>query len=111
MSDAFAQAAAALAEFRADPANLARVGTVAREMAGALASGGKILACGNGGSLCDAMHLRELTGRFRDDPWRPLAAVACTIPAHHLHRQRLRVRARLCPMGAGSGPAAMCWWS
>lgn len=82
MSDAFAQAAAALAEFRADPANLARVGTVAREMAGALASGGKILACGNGGSLCDAMHFcEELTGRFRDDR-APLAAVACTDPGH-----------------------------
>jgi len=31
-------------------------------------SGGKILACGNGGSHCDAMHFaEELTGRYREN--------------------------------------------
>jgi len=30
--------------------------------------GGKVFSCGNGGSLCDAMHFaEELTGRFRRD--------------------------------------------
>lgn len=40
------------------------------------------MACGNGGSLCDAAHFaEELTGRFRAD--RPaLAALALTDPAH-----------------------------
>jgi D-sedoheptulose 7-phosphate isomerase len=33
-----------------------------------LKGGGKILACGNGGSACDAQHLvAELVGRFRDE--------------------------------------------
>lgn len=31
-------------------------------------SGGKVYACGNGGSMCDAMHFaEELTGRYRLD--------------------------------------------
>jgi len=31
-------------------------------------SGGKIMSCGNGGSMCDAMHFaEELTGRFREN--------------------------------------------
>lgn len=45
-------------------------------------AGGKVLACGNGGSACDAMHFcEELTGRFRADR-PPLAAVACIDPGH-----------------------------
>ena len=47
-------------------------------MAGALRAGGKILACGNGGSAADAQHFSaELLNRFeRERP--PLAAVALT---------------------------------
>lgn len=47
-----------------------------------LAAGGRVFSCGNGGSLCDAMHFaEELSGRFRAD--RPaLAAVAIADPAH-----------------------------
>jgi D-sedoheptulose 7-phosphate isomerase len=43
-----------------------------------LARGGKVLACGNGGSAADAQHLvAELVGRYRDE--RPaLAATALT---------------------------------
>jgi D-sedoheptulose 7-phosphate isomerase len=41
-----------------------------------LQSGGKVLACGNGGSATDAQHLvAELVGRFREER-RALAAVA-----------------------------------
>jgi D-sedoheptulose 7-phosphate isomerase len=41
-----------------------------------LASGGKLMFCGNGGSAADSQHLAaELTGRFIKDR-RPLAAVA-----------------------------------
>ena len=39
-------------------------------------AGGKLISCGNGGSMCDAMHLaEELTGRYRDNR-RALPAVA-----------------------------------
>ncbi len=44
--------------------------------------GGKVMACGNGGSACDAMHFcEELTGRFRKER-PPLAAIACIDPGH-----------------------------
>lgn len=48
----------------------------------ALRAGYKVITCGNGGSMCDAMHFaEELTGRFRRDR-RPLQAVAISDPAH-----------------------------
>jgi len=37
-------------------------------MGNALHNGNRILSCGNGGSMCDAMHFaEELSGRFRKD--------------------------------------------
>ncbi|HRU62313.1 MAG TPA: D-sedoheptulose 7-phosphate isomerase, partial [Bacteroidia bacterium] len=51
-------------------------------MVDAIRSGGKILSCGNGGSLCDAMHFaEELSGRFREDR-RALPAIAISDPSH-----------------------------
>jgi len=45
-------------------------------------TGGRILACGNGGSMCDAMHFaEELSGRYRKDR-RALPAQAMSDPAH-----------------------------
>ncbi len=43
---------------------------------------GKVLSCGNGGSLCDAMHFaEELTGRYRND--RPaIGAIAISDVSH-----------------------------
>jgi len=47
-------------------------------MHGCLRAGGKVLACGNGGSAADAQHLAaELVGRFREER-RALAAIALT---------------------------------
>ena len=44
----------------------------------ALAAGGKLMFCGNGGSAADSQHLAaEFTGRFVADR-RPLAAIALT---------------------------------
>jgi D-sedoheptulose 7-phosphate isomerase len=44
--------------------------------------GGKLLVCGNGGSLCDAMHVaEEFTGQFRK-PRQALPALALADPAH-----------------------------
>lgn len=41
-------------------------------------AGGKVLSCGNGGSMCDAMHFaEELSGRYRGDrPALPALAIA-----------------------------------
>ena len=51
-------------------------------MAEALLRKGKVISCGNGGSMCDAMHFaEELTGRYRDN--RPsLAAISISDPSH-----------------------------
>ena len=51
-------------------------------MADTIAAGGKILSCGNGGSLCDSMHFaEEMTGRYRLN--RPgFAAIAISDPSH-----------------------------
>ena len=51
-------------------------------MVSALKAGNKVMSCGNGGSMCDAMHFaEELSGRFRDDRM-PLAAVSISDPSH-----------------------------
>jgi len=64
----FEDAEATLRAFLADPANLAGVGRFADEAHATLTAGGKLLSCGNGGSMCDAMHFaEEWTGRFRGD--------------------------------------------
>jgi D-sedoheptulose 7-phosphate isomerase len=56
---------------------------IASHLAGVLSGGGRVLTCGNGGSLCDAMHFaEEMSGRFRDD--RPALAVQSMADATHL---------------------------
>lgn len=54
------------------------VNDAGRRIASALAQGGKLLLCGNGGSAADAQHIAsELTGRFIQER-RPLAGIALT---------------------------------
>jgi len=76
------EARALLDRFLADPHNLSRIEQAARLMASSLQSHGKLMSCGNGGSLCDAQHFaEELSGRYRGD--RPaLAAIALTEASH-----------------------------
>ena len=71
-----------LKQFLADPRTIPAIQEAAVVMADSLSSGGKIISCGNGGSLCDATHFaEELTGRFRNDR-RPLPAMAINDPAY-----------------------------
>ncbi|MFI4915670.1 MAG: D-sedoheptulose 7-phosphate isomerase [Phycisphaerales bacterium JB060] len=82
MIEAFQNARLALDAFLADGRNFTTLDLAADLVAESLAEGGKVLACGNGGSACDAMHFcEELTGRFRKDR-RPLAAVSLTDAGH-----------------------------
>ncbi|AMJ64472.1 D-sedoheptulose 7-phosphate isomerase [Hymenobacter sp. PAMC 26628] len=77
-----AEARTVLDRFLADETNLARIAHTAELMATSLRNGGKILTCGNGGSLCDAQHFaEELSGRYRADR-RALAAIALTDASH-----------------------------
>jgi D-sedoheptulose 7-phosphate isomerase len=70
----FAALRSALAEM--DDSAAARTESWGRHLAAVLGSGGRLLACGNGGSAAEAQHLTgELVGRFRHDR-RPLSAIA-----------------------------------
>ena len=61
---------------------LSAIDAAGQLMADTIAAGGKILSCGNGGSLCDAMHFaEEMTGRYRLN--RPgFAAISISDPSH-----------------------------
>lgn len=62
------EAQSVLAQFIADEHNINAIENAAKIMANAIRNGGKIISCGNGGSMCDAMHFaEELSGRFRND--------------------------------------------
>jgi phosphoheptose isomerase len=51
-------------------------------MVEAIEDGHKLISCGNGGSMSDAMHFaEELSGRFRGDR-RALPAIAISDPSH-----------------------------
>lgn len=62
--------------------NIEAIEKAAALMAEAIQNGGKIMSCGNGGSMTDAMHFaEELTGRFREN--RPaLPALSISDPSH-----------------------------
>ncbi len=65
-----------------DPIQIKRIEQAADVMISALKKDGKILSCGNGGSLCDAMHFaEELSGRYRLNR-APIAAMALADPSH-----------------------------
>ena len=76
------EARTVLDQFLADGRNLTCIAEAAELIAASLKNGGKVLTCGNGGSLCDAQHFaEELSGRYRHD--RPaLAAIALTEASH-----------------------------
>jgi D-sedoheptulose 7-phosphate isomerase len=76
------EARTVLDQFLADGRNLASISQAAELIVASLKNGGKVLTCGNGGSLCDAQHFaEELSGRYRHD--RPaLAAIALTEASH-----------------------------
>jgi D-sedoheptulose 7-phosphate isomerase len=62
--------------------NLMFIAKAAELMIDSIKNGGKIISCGNGGSMCDAMHFaEELTGRFRNDR-RALPAVSISDPSY-----------------------------
>jgi D-sedoheptulose 7-phosphate isomerase len=80
--DSFEEAARTLQAFLAEPSCLQGVRRFADAARETLESGGLLMSCGNGGSMCDAMHFaEEWTGRFRSDR-RPLPAIAFSDPSH-----------------------------
>jgi len=78
----FTEALDILQKFLSDTNNIEKISAAAEIMLSSLKKGGKIISCGNGGSMCDAMHFaEELSGRFREDR-KAIAAVSISDPAH-----------------------------
>ncbi len=76
------EAAACLERVLADEAVLAAIAAAGHDLAAVFTAGGRAYSCGNGGSMCDAMHFaEELAGRFRDDR-RALPAMAISDPGY-----------------------------
>lgn len=71
-----------LEEFISLTENIADIEKAAILMIEAIQNGGKIISCGNGGSMTDAMHFaEELSGVFREK--RPaLPAISISDPSH-----------------------------
>ncbi len=71
-----------LEDFISQPDNIEAIEKAAALMVEAIQNGGKIISCGNGGSMTDAMHFaEELSGRFREN--RPaLPAISISDPSH-----------------------------
>jgi len=78
----FREAQEVLNRFLSDELNIQKIDSAIQLMSDSIRAGGKILSCGNGGSMCDAMHFaEELSGRFRDDR-RALPAISISDPSH-----------------------------
>jgi len=76
------EAQSVLNRFATDDAILTRIQKAGVVMAEAVKSGRKIFSCGNGGSMCDAMHFaEELSGRFRNNRV-AIPAMAISDPSH-----------------------------
>lgn len=78
----FTEAHAILEQFISNDKAVSQIVHAGELMVEALKNGKKIISCGNGGSMCDAMHFaEELSGRYRDDR-KALAAISISDPSH-----------------------------
>ena len=78
----FIEAKQILDQFLDDGNNLNKIVEAGDLMVEAFSKSKKVISCGNGGSMCDAMHFaEELTGRFREDR-SSLAAISISDPSH-----------------------------
>lgn len=61
---------------------LSKIQTASELIAKTISDDSKVFSCGNGGSMCDAMHFaEELSGRFRENR-RGLSAVSISDPSY-----------------------------
>lgn len=81
IKEQFEEAQLILSQFQ-NAENFEKIEAAIEMMSKALKAGNKIISCGNGGSMCDAMHFaEELSGRFRGNR-KGLAAVSISDPSH-----------------------------
>jgi D-sedoheptulose 7-phosphate isomerase len=78
----FTEANKVLETFISKGRNFKNIYTAGNIMVASLLAGKKIISCGNGGSMCDAMHFaEELSGKFREER-KPLPAIAISDPSY-----------------------------
>jgi len=78
----FLEAKEVLEKFLSDDMNFKKLETAGTLMVKAVNSGNKLISCGNGGSMSDAMHFaEELTGQFRDKR-KAIPALSVADPSH-----------------------------
>lgn len=78
----FNEAHTVLEAFMLNDENYQRIHVAAELIASALEKGNKVISCGNGGSMSDAMHFaEELSGRYRGNR-KALAAMAISDAGH-----------------------------
>ncbi len=76
------EASQLLEQFLADPQNIDAIEQAGSALVETFKKGNKVISCGNGGSMCDAMHFaEELSGRFREDR-KALPAVSISDSSH-----------------------------
>lgn len=81
IADHFFEAADILLKFN-NVDNFQKIEAAGKLIVTSFNSGGKVLSCGNGGSMCDAMHFaEELTGRYRGDR-KALPAISISDQSH-----------------------------
>ena len=82
VESALDEAALALAALRKSASTLQEVARAATLLSERLQQGSRVYSCGNGGSMCDAMHFaEELSGKFRKER-AALGAMAISDAAH-----------------------------
>lgn len=80
--DHFKDAQQTLSAFLSDTQNFEKIESAIDKIVESFLKNGKIIACGNGGSHCDAMHFaEELTGRYRNNR-KALPAIAISDSSH-----------------------------
>lgn len=82
IKNTFLESQKTLTSFIADENNFSTIEAAGNLLVKAFESGNKVISCGNGGSMCDAMHFaEELSGRFRNDR-KALPAVSISDASH-----------------------------
>ena len=82
ITDHFLQAQEILGKFISNESNFSKIESAGKLIVDSFKQNGKIISCGNGGSMCDAMHFaEELSGRYRENR-KALPAIAISDPSH-----------------------------
>lgn len=82
IQDSLVEAQSTLNKFVEDKNNISNIEKAIALFVSSFKNGGAVFSCGNGGSMCDALHFaEELTGRYRKDR-APLPATGISEAGH-----------------------------